>query len=130
MEREETVRIQGRMRAQRHRNAKSNAKSNEVSRCIYQKSEIREEKEAQAPFIFPAWIPEKEWAEFVANRKRKRAVTTDSISARIVGVLDRLKNAGYDPAAVLTKAVDRNWTSIEYDWIAGNKKQSGGGFVG
>ncbi len=74
-------------------------------------------KRAQAPISLPDWLPKNEWDEFVKNRKRKRAGITPEIAARIIAVIDELREAGYEPAAVLNKAVDRNWTSIEFDWI-------------
>lgn len=70
-----------------------------------------------AHIVFPNWLPEKEWEEFRAHRKRKRAPVTDSIAERIIGVLRQLKELGHDPAQVLTEAVDRNWTGIKVEWI-------------
>jgi len=77
----------------------------------------RQDKSAEAPFILPDWIPQKEWEEFKAVRKRKRAPLTDQIAIRIIAVLERLRGAGHEPAAVLAQAVNRNWTSIEFDWV-------------
>jgi len=71
----------------------------------------------RAAYNLPDWIPKKEWEEFAVSRKRKRAAMTPGIAARIVSVLERLRSAGHDPSEVLNKAVDRNWTSIEFDWI-------------
>jgi len=70
-----------------------------------------------APIVLPDWLPQKEWDEFKAHRKRKRAPLTDSIAGRLIQVLRQLKNLGHDPAQVLTEAVDRNWTGIKIDWI-------------
>lgn len=88
-------------------------------------TEPKEEKKAQAPITLPDWLPKNEWEEFTENRKRKRAKMTDKIAARIIGVLDELRQAGHEPAGVLNKAVDRNWTSIEFDWIEKNGGQNG-----
>lgn len=116
--REESIRKQTLERVKRFRNAPVT----QMKRRIYHTSEVRshkseEEKKPQAACILPDWLPKKEWEEFAASRKRKRAPLTDSISARIIAVVDRLRGAGHKPADVLTQAVDRNWTSIEFDWI-------------
>jgi hypothetical protein len=118
MMREESVRNQTRKRVERFRNAGVTQKK----RRILQKSEVRshiseEDKSAKAPLVLPDWIPKKEWGEFAAVRKRKRAPLTDNIAVRIIAVLDKLRGAGHDPAEVLAQAVNRNWTSIEFDWV-------------
>lgn len=81
------------------------------------KNQKKREAGAVAPFSLPDWLPLNEWEEFRAHRKRKRAPMTEAIERRIVGVLDKLRVLGHDPAKVLTEAIDRNWTAIKVDWI-------------
>jgi len=74
-----------------------------------------EKKDAEAPL--PDWIPLDAWEEYKAHRKRKRAPITTTIGKRLFAVLDELRKLGHDPAAVLTEAIDRNWTAIRIDWV-------------
>lgn len=79
-------------------------------------------------FMLPDWMPQSEWQEFLAHRKRKRAPVTETIAKRIINVLRELMGLGHAPAAVLSEAIDRNWTAIKVDWI--HNQQSGGGSNG
>ncbi len=112
------LKYQGDFSTHRVRKFRKMKRSRGEERRGEEKEKRREEKkEAQAPIILPDWIPKKEWEEFATNRKRKRAALNANIADRIVSVLEKLRSVGHDPVEVLSKAVDRNWTSIEFDWI-------------
>lgn len=99
------------------RQKKSRSKRREEEK---RKEERRGEENTEpqaAPFLLPDWIPKDSWEEFAQHRKRKRAALTDKVAARLCGVLEKLRGLGYEPAAVLAKAIDRNWTAFEVDWI-------------
>lgn len=81
------------------------------------KIEEKNKKPQAATFLLPDWMPADSWEEFAQHRKRKRAPLTDKIAARIIAVIDRLRTAGHDPADVIAQACNRNWTSIEFDWV-------------
>lgn len=62
----------------------------------------------------PVWMPEQEWADFVAMRKAKgkRAPFTAAAQQGIVRQLDKLRSDGNDPAEVLRQSTMNGWSGV------------------
>lgn len=63
-------------------------------------------------FELPDWIPEKDWRDFCEMRKRKRQVLTDAAKRLTILKLDKMRQAGHDPALVLQQSTMNSWTGI------------------
>lgn len=80
----------------------------------------------------PDWIPAESWTAFVEMRKRLRAPITARAASLIVAKLDRLRQHGHDPGAVLDQSVMNGWRGVfelkEAGNGHGNHKADGNGF--
>ena len=77
----------------------------------------REEKKKQktngaSAFAVPEWIPEDAWDAFEEMRKKKRNPLTDRARQLAVAELQRLRDDGNDPRAVIEKSVLKGWQSF------------------
>lgn len=63
-------------------------------------------------FAPPEWIPEEPWKAWLEVRRRIKAPNTDYALKLAVGDLERLRDAGDDPKAVLEKAIARGWKAF------------------
>ena len=63
--------------------------------------------------VAPAeWIPTDPWAGFLEMRKKIRKPPTDRAIALIVKQLERLRDDGHDPGAVLDQSTRNNWQDV------------------
>lgn len=61
----------------------------------------------------PDWLPETEWAEFLAHRKAMRSVPfTDAAKNGVIRDLGKLRAKGFDPRELLTTAITRGWRTV------------------
>lgn len=69
-------------------------------------------KEKEGAFALPEWIPAEPWAAWLEVRRRIKAPNTDYALNCAVKDLERIRDAGDDPQAVLDKAVARGWRGL------------------
>lgn len=60
-------------------------------------------------FILPTWIPERDWNDWIASRKKKPTVRAKELA---VEKLAKLKVEGHDPATVLQQSILGSWTGL------------------
>lgn len=83
---------------------------------------------ADAAIALPDWVPRELWDAWLEVRRKIRAPNTAAALKLNLGVLERLREKGQDPAAVLAQSISRGWRGL-FD-IKGNHDQSdqrGGG---
>ena len=79
------------------------------------KASTREEKRRDkniSAFALPDWIPADAWKHFVEMRQKKRNAPTDRAKQLLVDELQRLRDAGNDPLAVIELATRNGWLSF------------------
>lgn len=74
--------------------------------------QVKQKKDAQPDFKIPDWMPNTEWSGYLEYRKVKKAPATPRAIVLLIAELDRLRQAGNDPAMVLNQSVVRNWVGI------------------
>ena len=78
--------------------------------------EIKIKKGAKAPssaYAPPEWVPAEPWTEFVQMRKAMRNIPfTDAAAKGVVADLEKLRDAGHDPAGLLRHAVTSGWRTV------------------
>lgn len=67
---------------------------------------------APAALVIPPWVPEEQWIAFVEMRKKIRAPLTNHGMALALRELERLRDAGNDPAAVLNQSVMSSYKGL------------------
>jgi hypothetical protein len=60
----------------------------------------------------PSWIPIQIWKDFKEFRLRKKAPLTNRAVKKTIEELDKLRDAGNDPEAVLEQSIYRGWTGV------------------
>lgn len=82
-------------------------------------SEVKSKSNAAAPprpvvaaAPLPAWLPTDAWSAFLDARTAMRAKPTDRAKALLLATLDRLRDQGHDPRAVLEQSVARSWRGL------------------
>lgn len=69
--------------------------------------------EGEEPFDLPPWVPEREWLDFVAMRLNiRRPIKTASQAEYCIRQLQKLRDAGNDPAEVLAQSIAANWQGL------------------
>ena len=63
-------------------------------------------------FQLPAFVPQKQWDEYMRVRKQKKYSLTDHVKRCLVGRLDELRKSGVDIGAALDEAAVSGWKSI------------------
>ena len=63
-------------------------------------------------FVLPEWVNSEIWAAFIEVRKKKKAIQTPHALKLITGELERLKEAGNDPAEVLRQSIVNSWKGV------------------
>lgn len=77
------------------------------------KDKDKKEAKASSAYAPPEWVPADQWAEFVQMRKAMRNIPfTDAAAKGVVSDLEKLVDAGNDPAAMLTNAVTNGWRTV------------------
>lgn len=72
----------------------------------------KRKSKAQAPCVLPDWVPSEAWSGFAAMRVKARKPMTDRAIKLIVSELERLRDAGNDPGAVLDQSTRNNWQDV------------------
>lgn len=72
----------------------------------------RKSKEKEIPFERPDWIPETEWASYVAMRVKIRKPMTDHAKWIAIGKLQELASDGHPPGAVLNQSTFNSWQGL------------------
>ena len=67
---------------------------------------------AQARFALPGWVPAEPWEAFVEMRRETGHKLTDRAKRLAVAELERLRDAGEDPGAVLDQSTLRAWRGL------------------
>jgi hypothetical protein len=87
-----------------------------VTPALAREEKRREEKKgAKAPSVFdaPDWVPAEQWGAFVQMRKAMRNVPFTPAAAKgVVADLQKLCDAGNDPAELLQTAVTNGWRTV------------------
>ena len=65
-----------------------------------------------AVFILPDWVPVDAWNGYVEMRVKKKKPLTDRAANLIIADLEKLKDNGQDPGAVLDCSTKRNWLDM------------------
>lgn len=71
----------------------------------------REEKEKRG-FVLPDWVSSDAWSAFEDSRKKLRKPLTDRARQLAVAELQRLRDQGHDPIAVIESAVLHGWQTF------------------
>ena len=69
-------------------------------------------KEKASAFALPDWVPAEPWKAWLEVRKRMKAPNTDYALGCAVKDLERLRDAGDDPQAVLDRSTSRGWRGL------------------
>lgn len=83
-----------------------------INRPTEHKPTARKRAPDDEPFALPDWVPLEPWNEWLKVRKKKRAAATAFAYKLAVEKLDKLRAAGNDPAAVLTRSAFSGWTDL------------------
>lgn len=61
------------------------------------------------PKSLPEWLPSADWKDFCQMRGARFTARAKQL---IIGKLEKLREAGYDPAAVLQQSLERGWSGV------------------
>jgi len=75
------------------------------------KTETKTEKHSGTAVPLPDWLPVEQWEGYVEMR-RKNGPFTDRAILLNLNKLEKLKQAGHDPGAVLDQSVERSWSGL------------------
>jgi uncharacterized protein YdaU (DUF1376 family) len=73
---------------------------------------ITKPKEQQGAFAPPDWVPTDAWTAWLEVRRKKRVPNTDEALRLSVLDLERFRDAGHDPRAVLEQSTKRGWQGL------------------
>lgn len=62
--------------------------------------------------VLPAWLPKKEWDDYVEMRRVKKKPVTPSIGARVIKKLETMALAGHNISKALEASIVNCWTDI------------------
>jgi hypothetical protein len=63
-------------------------------------------------FVLPDWIPRDDWQEFLKFRQRVRKPMTERAKHLAVIDLEKLRNEGYSPSAVINQSILNGWSGL------------------
>lgn len=63
-------------------------------------------------FVLPGWVPSDAWQDFEETRQKLRKPLTDRARQLLVAELQRLRDEGNDPRAVIERSVLRGWQTF------------------
>jgi hypothetical protein len=88
--------------------------TNNVTRDVTSvtREEKRREEKTHNAFALPDWVPADAWKDFEQMRVKRRKGLTDRARTLAVNELEKLRNAGHDPRAVIEQSVLRCWDSF------------------
>lgn len=102
----------GKASAERRSNARStDVQPNKKQETINNKQETKNTATAVAP---PDGVSPEVWAEFVKQRKNKKAQITGLV---LMGIQREADKAGWTLENALKEVVVRNWTSFKAEWV-------------
>ena len=70
------------------------------------------QREKLAKFSLPDWVPAESWLGYEDMRRKMRKPMTDKARALAVAKLDRLRDAGHEPEAVLDQSTMNSWQGL------------------
>jgi len=122
---EEERRLYKTIKQREYRSVDNVDKSGHVSTLVDQnghnaEAEADTEAKTQEPrakatpslFVLPDWVPREPWEAWLEVRKKKRAANTVHALDLAVGELERLRDAGENPAAVLDQSTLKSYTGL------------------
>tara|TARA_Y100000310_G_scaffold166912_1_gene166612 strand:- start:4339 stop:5145 length:807 start_codon:yes stop_codon:yes gene_type:complete len=62
--------------------------------------------------ILPSWVKQETWDAFMEMRKKQKAIPTPLAITLLLGKLEKLKESGNDPNAVLEQSIMNNWKGV------------------
>lgn len=81
--------------------------STDKKQVLKRQQELRPER-----FALPDWIDPTDWQAFEAQRRKKRAADTDHARLLVVKQLEKLRDQGHDPTAVLQQSIRSGWIDV------------------
>lgn len=69
-------------------------------------------RNTQSHFVRPDWVPLNPWTAFEESRQKLRKPLTDRARQLAVAELQRLRDQGHDPVAVIERSVLRGWLTF------------------
>lgn len=60
----------------------------------------------------PAWLPADAWAELVEHRRQLKAPMTELAKTKAIKKLDKLRQEGSDPSAVIEQTIVNGWKGV------------------
>lgn len=81
--------------------------STDVNQVLKKHQELSAER-----FVPPDWIDPEDWKAFEAQRRKKRAADTDHARRLVVRELEKLRDQGHDPTAVLQQSIRAGWIDV------------------
>lgn len=63
-------------------------------------------------FVLPDWIPAEAWKGYEDMRVRIKKPMTDRARKLVIKELEKLRDVGHDPAAVLDRSTVKGWTDV------------------
>lgn len=76
------------------------------------RTDKKERAPKRAAVELPSWIPVPAWEAFLEMRKRLRAPLTDKAIQIAIGQLEKLRDVGHEPSAVLEQSTMRSWRGL------------------
>ena len=94
-------------------NLKSDVKS-DASRILTKNQEPRTKtsKEATTKIELPNWLPEKNWQEWLEDRRSSKKPMTELAMTKFLNQLQNLVTQGYDPIKLLDTAIASSWATV------------------
>lgn len=69
-------------------------------------------KVVDEPIVLPEWIKPEDWAAFINERKGSKKPMSAEAQRRAIGVLEKLRAEGNDPAAVINQSIVSGWMGL------------------
>jgi hypothetical protein len=92
----------------------------------YKNIKKKEERGVSGSNGIPEWIPKDLWADFKEFRIRIKAPLTDRATKNIITELEKLREEGSDPVAVINQSITRGWRGVFH--VKGNRDDCQYGF--
>lgn len=70
----------------------------------------------------PSWIDPDVWENFIAHRIAIKAKMSTSAQKLVLAKLEKLRDAGFDPSAVLNQSIENGWKGL-FELKAGNGRE-------
>lgn len=80
----------------------------------------------------PDWLPIQEWNDFKETRKKLKSPMTARAESLAISELSKLRDAGYDPKAVIEQSILRGWKglfALKHEVVQAMKKQERKGVI-